>query len=225
MIARALATILVLLIMDRLSGPKQIAQMSFYDYISGITVGSLAASTSINPGLPVLNGLLAIVLFLLASIFMGWLSEKSMPLRRLLTGKPIVLIARGEIQWKGMRKARLNMNELLSNLRHNGYFNLDEVYYAILEPTGKLSVQPKGFARPPKTGELNLAAPDPARHYDLVIDGEILRVNLTAAGKNERWLMGALKAQGFAGVKAIALATLDESGALSVHAKACPGRA
>lgn len=216
---RLLVTILVLLFLARLYGPKQIAQMNFYDYVIGITAGSLAGSITIDNSVSLLNGLLAITLYLLSGIFMSWLARKNMVLRRFLSGEPIMLIAQGKIQWQGLKRARMNINELLSNLRYGGYFDIAEIDYAVLEPTGKLSVQAKGFARPPKTADLNVSAPDTPLLANVIIDGMILHDNLTAFHKDEPWLLHELKSQGVLDKNAVGLATLNEQGTLAVYLK------
>ena len=108
LVIRLLAIVSVLLIMARINGPKQVSQMNFYDYVVGITVGSVAATVTLNNNISLLNGLLAVILFLLFGIFMSWIARKNMVLRRFLAGKPIVLIAKGEIQWKCFRHCSLN---------------------------------------------------------------------------------------------------------------------
>ena len=150
---------------------------------------------------------------------MSWLARKNMVLRRFLSGEPIMLIAQGKIQWQGLKRARMNINELLSNLRYGGYFDIAEIDYAVLEPTGKLSVQAKGFARPPKTADLNVSAPDTPLLANVIIDGMILHDNLTAFHKDEPWLLHELKSQGVLDKNAVGLATLNEQGTLAVYLK------
>lgn len=219
MLLRIIITILVLLVMARLNGPKQISQMNFYDYIVGITVGSLAASVSIDSSVGILNGTVAIVIYLLSGFFMSWLARKNMACRRFLSGKPIVLIARGEIQWNGLKRARMNINELLCSLRYSGYYNISEVDYAVLEPTGKLSVKAKGFARPAKISDLNVTVPAESLFADVIIDGSILLENLQVFQKDEQWLRQQLNQQGIYTVEEVGLAVLNDQGALSVFRK------
>lgn len=219
LVIRVLVTVSVLLVLARLNGPKQIAQMNFYDYVVGITVGSLAATVTLNRSISLFNGMIAIALFLLLGMFMSWLARKNMVLRRFLSGKPIVLIAKGEIQWYGLKRARMNMNELLSALRYGGYYNLAEIDYAVFEPTGKISVQPKGFARPPKTSELQLQIADTPLSANVIIDGVILQGNLKEFHKDAQWLMEQLRKQGVDQIKNVGLATMNEQGVLSLYLK------
>lgn len=208
----------VLLLMARLNGAKQIAQMSFYDYISGITVGSLAATISIDDNISFLSGLCAIIFYLGASLLINILTQKNLPLSNLLTGKPLILIHQGKIQWNNMKKSKLTMSELLSNLRVGGYFNINDVYQAVLETSGKISVLPKGYARKVQNNDLKLNVSDPLLVTEVIIDGVIMNENLTLFKKDSEWLKKQLKSKQL-DLAQIALAILDENGQLTFYLK------
>lgn len=208
----------VLLLMARLNGAKQIAQMSFYDYISGITVGSLAATISIDDNISFLSGLCAIIFYLGASLLINILTQKNLPLSNLLTGKPLILIHQGKIQWNNMKKSKLTMSELLSNLRVGGYFNINDVYQAVLETSGKISVLPKGYARNVQNNDLKLNVSDPLLVTEVIMDGVIMNENLTLFKKDCEWLKNQLKSKQL-DLAQIALAILDENGQLTFYLK------
>lgn len=208
----------VLLLMARLNGAKQIAQMSFYDYISGITVGSLAATISIDDNISFLSGLCAIIFYLGASLLINILTQKNLPLSNLLTGKPLILIHQGKIQWNNMKKSKLTMSELLSNLRVGGYFNINDVYQAVLETSGKISVLPKGYARKVQNNDLKLNVSDPLLVTEVIMDGVIMNENLTLFKKDSEWLKNQLKSKQL-DLAQIALAILDENGQLTFYLK------
>lgn len=208
----------VLLLMARLNGAKQIAQMSFYDYISGITVGSLAATISIDDNISFLSGLCAIIFYLGASLLINILTQKNLPLSNLLTGKPLILIHQGKIQWNNMKKSKLTMSELLSNLRVGGYFNINDVYQAVLETSGKISVLPKGYARNVQNNDLKLNVSNPLLVTEVIMDGVIMNENLTLFKKDSEWLKNQLKTKQL-DLAQIALAILDENGQLTFYLK------
>lgn len=208
----------VLLLMARLNGAKQIAQMSFYDYISGITVGSLAATISIDDNISFLSGLCAIIFYLGVSLLINILTQKNLPLSNLLTGKPLILIHQGKIQWNNMKKSKLTMSELLSNLRVGGYFNINDVYQAVLETSGKISVLPKGYARKVQNNDLKLNVSDPLLVTEVIMDGVIMNENLTLFKKDSEWLKNQLKSKQL-DLAQIALAILDENGQLTFYLK------
>lgn len=216
---RIIITITVMLIMARFNGPKQIAQMSFYDYISGITVGSIAATISINSNIAFPTGLFAIILFLFVSFILNKITQKNLSANMILTGEPIYLIEKGTINIEGLCKSKMTISELLSNLRYNGYFNINDVYTAMLEPTGKISVQPKGFARKTRNDDLNLKTKDPIQVLSVIQDGVMIQKNLYKMKKDERWLYRELRKQDIdaKNIKNILLAVLDENDDLTVY--------
>ncbi|WP_394920662.1 DUF421 domain-containing protein [uncultured Robinsoniella sp.] len=216
---RSILTIIILSVMTKISGAKQIAQMTFYDYIAGIVVGTLAGELTINHTVPIFYGILSIMIFFLHSILLSFYSRKSITLRRILVGKPIFLIARGLIQYDGLKQAKFDINLLLSQLRTQGYFDISEVQYAILEPEGSISIMPKDFARPPKSSDFSLPAKDDSLRANIIIDGKIMKHNLAPYGKDQTWLMEELNRQGYQDQKKITLATLSDSGILTVLPK------
>ena len=109
---RTLLSIFVLLILCRLDGPKQISQLTFYDYIVGITAGSIAASLCVDKDISIWVALIGIVLFMFSSMFFSFITNKSIWLRRLITGKPSILINEGKIQYSSLKKSRFDINDL-----------------------------------------------------------------------------------------------------------------
>ena len=219
---RVVATILVMLIMARLNGPKQIAQMSFYDYVTGISVGSIAATISINTDLSLTSGLFAIILFFAGNLLLNKITQINLIANAVLTGKPIALIEKGSIKISGLQQSKMTVSELLSNLRTSGYFNINDVYTANLEPTGKLSVQPKGFARPARNDDLQLKAANPIQVLSVIMDGVILQSNLKLMNIDEKWLVRELRKQNIdeAELDQIILAVVDENHKLTVYNQA-----
>lgn len=215
---RVILVFSVLLIMARLNGAKQIAQMSFYDYISGITVGSLAATISIDNSISFLSGLCAIIFYLGGSLLINLATQKNLQLSTLLTGKPLILIDQGQFLWDNMKKSKMTLDELLSNLRYEGYFNLNDVYQAVLETNGNISVLPKGYARTVQINDMNLKSSNPLLVTEVIMDGIILSDRLKAFGKDTDWLMAELNKKTI-DITTIALALLDQKGVLTIYTK------
>lgn len=223
LIIRLVVAIIILSVMTKITGSKQIAQMTFYDYISGIVVGTLAGELTINNNVPILLGIVAIILFFAHSVLISYYSRKSIILRRFLVGKPVFLISRGEIQYDGLKRAKLDINILLSQLRMQGYFDINDVNYAILEPEGTVSIMPKGFARQLRASDLAIAKSDDSLRANIVIDGKIMYNNLTAYQKDEKWLINTLVEKGYREIGNLALVTLTEQGTLHVFEKQYSG--
>lgn len=218
-VLRTLFTIVLLLVLTKIDGAKQISQLSFFDYVIGITAGSVAAVMCVDPDISIWVSAIALILFMLSGALFSYLSQKSIFCRRFFEGNPIFIIAKGEILYKGLKKARFSVNDLMRELRSQGYFDVTEINYAILETNGNVSVMPKALARPATNEDEGNEVQDDSVRADVVIDGKILKGNLKAFGKNEQWLFNQIKMQGIANLSEIALASLDTDDNLSVFCK------
>ena len=219
LIVRFMLAIFLLTIMTKITGSKQIAQMTFYDYISGVVVGTLAGELTINSKVPILYGAAATILFFLHSVLISFCSRKSIRFRRFFVGKPVFLISQGEIQYDGLKRAKLDLNVLLSQLRMQGYFAINDVNYAILEPEGTVSIMPKDAARQLRASDLEVPPKDDSLPINVVIDGKIMCTNLSAYNKDEEWLLKTLKEKGFPDVHRLTLVTLNGEGTVYVYEK------
>lgn len=215
---RTLLSIAVLLLLTRLDGSKQISQLTFYDYIVGITAGSIAASMCIELDVNIWYAIIGIAMFMLSSLLLSMLTNKSIVMRRVLTGTPIFLMAGGKILYDGLKHAHFDVNDLLRELRVAGYFDINEVNYAILETNGTVSVMPMPDARPAKTSEQGITLPQETLSANVIIDGKIIPGNLSAMNKDATFIRDELKKQKL-NMKNVALATLDTDGNLSVYLK------
>lgn len=215
---RTILAIAVLLLLARLDGSKQISQLTFYDYIVGITAGSIAAGLCVELDMNIWYAIIGIVLFMLSSVLLSILTNKSIVMRRVLTGSPVFLMAGGKILYDGLKHAHFDVNDLMRELRVAGYFDINEVNYAILETNGTVSVMPMPDARPAKTAEQGMTLPEESISANVVIDGKILKGNLAAMDKTPAWVHAELDRQQLR-MKNVALATLDTDGNLSVYLK------
>lgn len=216
---RTLLSIAVLLILCRIDGAKQISQLTFYDYIVGITAGSIAASLCIDRDVSIWIALIGITLFMLSSLLFSYITSKSIWLRRLITGKPVMLICEGNILYDALKKTRLDINDLLRELRAQGYFDITQINYAIFETNGMLSVMPKAADRPATASEAGLTPAENSIKANVIIDGKIMEKNLKAMEKDRAWLNGELNAQNIKSIDKILLATLSPEGDLNVYLK------
>lgn len=218
-VLRTILAIAFIFFLARLTGAKQISQLTFYDYIVGITAGSIAAQLSFDLEADILYCLIAILLFMLSSLFMAFLTNKSIGLRRLLTGRPVFLIAQGKLYYDGLKRAHFDVNDLTRELRSQGYFDINQINYAILETNGVVSVMPKAADRPATVSELSMKLPEDEILSDVIIDGKILKGNLKAYGKDRDWLMRELERQKVSDIKNVLLGTLSTDGTLNVYYK------
>ena len=192
----ALLSVATLFIIAKIMGHKQVAQLDFFDYISGITIGSIAAELATELEAPE-RPLIALCIYGLTSIALTFLAHKLPRTRKYINGTPTILMDGGVIYRKNLKKAKLDLSEFMLMCREQGYFDLDEIQTAVFEHNGKLSVLPKSANRPATPEDLKITAKATHVGVEVVMDGRIMGENLGRVGRDERWLEKQLKAQGF----------------------------
>ena len=192
-------------VIAKILGKKQIAQLDFLDYIIGISLGSIAAEMAFDTTRPIWYYLVGMALFAALDLLFSLLGRKSNFFKKIFVGRPLILVADGKLQYRNVQRSKLSLNEFLAMLRAQGYFDLDEVAYCILETSGNLSVLPKEAG-----GALS---------KDVVMDGQIVEACLEQLGRDRDWLLAKLDTD-LKGIKQIALATYHEGeDSLTVHRK------
>lgn len=217
MIFLSLASVTVLFVLTKLIGNKQISQMTMLDYVIGISIGSIAAemATEIDK-----NGFIAVIamsVYAVVAAIISYVSNRSLKLRRLLNGRTVVLMRDGVLFRENMKKAGLDINELLSQLRLGGYFDLSEIDTVFFEPNGMVSVLPKSDCKPATAKAAGIKTQKVEVPKSVVIDGTLLKHNLKQCGYDEAWLFSQLKAAGYYSLKAVFLATCTSDGQVTVY--------
>ncbi len=212
---------LYLFVISKLLGKKQIAQLEFIDYTVGISLGSIAAEMATNTEVPFYYFLIAMTIFFLFAALVAVVGRKTTFLKRLLKGKPATLIYDGKINYKELKKNKIDVNDLLSMLREKGYFDIADVAYAVFEPSGELSVLPVGAQKPLVMEDLDKDKIKPAQLEDIVVvDGVLSRSGLNNAGKDDRWLFERLGVTDVKDLKDILLCVYDaENDKLNTYRK------
>ena len=202
-------------------GKKQIAQLEFIDYAIGISLGSIAAEMATDSETPFYYYLIAMTIFLVLALLVSVIGRKNSFLKRILKGKPSTLIYEGKIDYKQLVKCNIDVNDLLSMLREKNYFDINDVAYAIFEPSGELSVLPKGNQKPVVIEDVNREAIEPSSLTNiLVVDGAISESGLSEANKTNEWLFQRLQIKEKEELKNIILAVYDDkTDKLTVHYK------
>lgn len=189
MIIRTTATFLILLLLTRIMGRKQLSQLTFFNYITGITIGSIAADISAESSMPFFNGLTSLVWWTLLTILIGYVGLKQAKLRSILDGQPVIVIKNGRILEKELKKLRLNVDDLTMLLREQSVLSVKDVDYATLEPNGKLAVILKTEKQPATKQDQNIISVQPTYiPTALVSDGHLLQQNLKETGVTKDWL-------------------------------------
>jgi len=188
-IIKSVISFFVLLFFTRILGKKQMNQITYFDYITGITLGSIAASVSVEEHVTLTIGLISFATWSALAFLISFIALKSYKARNFLDGEPDIIIKRGKIMHKVVKKAHLNMDDVVMLLREKSVFSIADVEYAILEPHGKLSVLKKDDLKNVTRKDMNIPpCPSSCIPTDIIIDGQIIRKNLLEVGQNDKWL-------------------------------------
>lgn len=212
-------SVVVLFAITRLIGYRQLSELSLFDYINGITIGSIAAELATCEREEIIQILIAMVVYGIFSILVAMLTDKSVVMRRFIVGNPTVLMKNGRLYYEGFKKSHLDVNEFLMKCRNNGYFDITQIDTAILEANGRVSFLPVSENRPATPKDLKLAVTQDELVANVIIDGKIIEKSLNMIGKDSNWLHNRLKNQNQTDLSKILLASCNGRGTLTVFLK------
>lgn len=215
-VIRCIVAMTTLFFMTKLLGKKQVSELSLFDYVVGISIGNFASEMAINLEAEFFNSMLAIIVFGILAYFISILTTKSLKLRKFFVGTPTVLMENSKLIYKNMKKSMIDVNDLLSQAREMGYFDLSEIEFAILEANGKISFLPKGEYKNITVKDMKLKIEKQGLCANVIIDGNIMDDNLINIGKDTEWLLHELKCKGKK-VHDILLATVDINDKLTLY--------
>lgn len=218
-IVLSLGSIIAMFLLTKLMGYRQMSQMSMFDYVNGITMGSIAAemATSLDTGFE--KPLVAMIVYALVSLLLSTITSKSIKARRMIEGAPLVLLNNGEIYRDNLRKAKIDVSELLVQCRVNGYFDISKLQTAILEGNGKISFLQKATDRPLTPSDVQLSPQQDYMVANVILDGKVMEENLKHTGNDRKWLMDQIKGQGAKRIEDVLLASCDSNNKLQVYLK------
>lgn len=216
---RTLILYLIVLFVMRIMGKRQIGQLQPFELVIMVMLAGLAVIPMENTGVPLTNGLVPILTLLAAEYIASFLSLKSEEIRKILCGKPSILINRGKIVEQELQRLRINLNDLLEQLRIKNMPNISEVEFAILETSGSLSVIPKSQKRPLTPNDLNIPTNYEGLPITLILDGKVNHENLRIAHLSIEWLKEQISENGYSDFKEILFAALDTSGNIFIQEK------
>ncbi|MFR6016750.1 MAG: DUF421 domain-containing protein [Paraclostridium sordellii] len=206
-------------ILTKIMGKKQISQLTLFDYVVGISIGSIAAELAINESISYIQGITGMTIYALFPILLSLISLKSNLARKILDGVPTILIQNGEINEKGLKKTKMNINDLIEECRLKDVFDIKDIKFAILETSGNLSIQLKSKHKPLTPEDINLKSKDKYLCVNLIIDGKILDNHLEIIGKDIKWLNSELDKKGIKNTSDILLAYMDSSKKINIYLK------
>ena len=219
---RTFLSALTLFLLAKAMGRKQIGELNTFDYIIGITIGSIASEMTVNNDVSLINCIVAMAVLSLIGILISYGTTKSMFLRRFFTGCPIILIENGKIIEKGLNKARFDINDLLQECRINGYFDISEIAYAVMEANGRISFLLKSKYTPVTLSDMKIKASKKGLCVNLIIDGNIMMEHLKNINKDSAWLLTRLENMGYSDYSNILLASCDTKEQITVYLKSVP---
>lgn len=202
---------LLLVLAIRTTGKRQIGELEISELVSTFLLSEIASAPIGNQEVPLSFAILPILTIISLEVIVSFLTTRSPLMKKVFLGSPIILIRRGKLQQKELSKARMSVEELLSELRQNGASTIEEVAYAILENNGKLSVTPRAMHKPMTPGDLRLPAPERGIAHAIVVDGIIKKEALDGSGQNEAWLDEILR-KSKCKLREVFLLTVDDLG-------------
>lgn len=203
----------------RIMGKRQIGQLQPSELVVAMMISELASIPMENVGTPLVNGVIPILTLMIAEATFSFLTLKSKRVRKMISGSPTILIEKGRVLEKEMERLRYNIDDLMEELRTNGYANLLDVEYAILETNGMLSIIPKSNKRPVTPSDLELSIEYEGLPFLLIADGIVNQEALKSANLTEDWLTERLKTFQISNIKDVFIACLDTAGNLFVQKK------
>lgn len=220
MILRTTFAFVVLLVLARMLGKKQLSQLTFFNYVTGITIGSIAANITTSTTMPYWDGLISLLLWSLLTLIVGYISLKPGRIRVILDGEPTIIIKKGKILEKAMAGCHLNMDDLSMMLREKNIFSLGEVEYAIFEPDGEISILKKAEHQSLTKQDVKLSEPSPLFvPTEIIVDGKIVERNLRELNLSQEWLEKELRKQQISSVQEVFYAEVKGDGTLYIDKK------
>lgn len=209
-------SIIIMFLLTKLMGNKQISQLTLFDYINGITIGSIAAEMAISQEVQDLwQPAVAMTIYALTGLALSILTMKSIRCRRFIAGKPLLLIEHGKLYPENLKTAKLDINDLFIRARSAGYFDITKIDYAIFESNGSISFMPMAKDSPLTPSDLGYQKESDKLNVNLIMDGVVIQENLKYVGKEDKWLQKKLHEQGYSTAEQIFLAVIDKDSKLT----------
>ena len=216
LILTTILSVVTLFIITKIMGHKQVAQLDFFDYISGITIGSIAAELATELEAP-WKPLIAMVVYGGVSILLSLIAQRLPRSRKYVNGTPTILMDNGKIYKENLKKAKLDLSEFMLLCRERGFFDLADIQTAVFEHNGKLTILPTSIARPLTPKDINLEPKADRISTEIIMDGIILGGNLARMGLDKKWLEKQLHAQGYNSAEDIFLGVCDKDNKLTLY--------
>ena len=210
--------ILIVLLM-RITGKREVGQLELTELVTAFMISELASIPITDNNIPLLYGIIPSITLVCLEVFLSFMCMKSRKVRHIFSGTPAVLVEKGKLVQKELENARLTLEELMSSLRVLGYSDLSSVNYAILEPSGNLSVIPKSSERPPTVNELSMQVKEKGVEHIIISDGVVTVNELNKFGFDEKWLSSQLKKHGCTEPEQVFFMGVDDANSVNLIKK------
>ena len=214
-ILTSILSVVSLFVIAKIMGHKQMAQLDFFDYITGITIGSIAAELATELEAP-WKPLVAMIIYGLVALGLTILAHKFPKARKYVNGTPTIIMDNGKLYRENMKKAKLELSEFMVLCRQEGYFNINDIETAVFEYNGRITILPKSEKRPLTPEDMNITPEKAEICTEIIMDGRILHENLKRLGLDLTWLDKQLKKQKYDNAKEIYLGICDKNNNLTL---------
>ena len=213
----SLGSIVVLFLLTKIMGQREMSQLSIFDYIISITIGSIAAEMATSLENNFMEPLIAMIVYAMVTLLIALINNRFVKLRPIFSGRTLILYDNGTLFKENFKKAKIDLNEFFVQCRTNGFFNLSDLKTALLEENGKISFLPLSEKRPANPSDFNIKPEEEALVTNIILDGKIMEKNLSEIGRDKIWLSEELQKQGVTKMDNIFLATYKSDGTVCVY--------
>lgn len=223
-IIRSVLIYVIVLVVFRLMGKRQLGQMQPFELVLTLIIADLATIPMAEISVPVLHGIVPLLTLTVLHFLITILTRVSQKISKFVSGKPIIIINPKGIDYEAMKKLSISTDDIFAALRAGGYFNINQIQYAIMETNGKVSVMPKAEFSPVTNGDINLQIEESFIPIILVSEGKILKENSSLAGIEEQEIIEIIKKEGKGTFKDCLLLTIDQTGVGYIQMKKGEGK-
>jgi len=219
LIARALIIYIIVLIVIRLMGKRQLGEMQPFELVITLIIADLATVPMSDATVPLLHGIVPLLTLVVLHFAMSFLSRKSIFARKVFNGKPVIVIDPDGIRYEALKSLNMTLNDLTEGIRASEYFSFDQIAYAIIETNGKLSILPKTQSAPPTAEDLKVKTDEATLSIILINDGKLSNENLVYTGLDEAFVLKILEQNKIKSIKEVLIFTIDKLGLVYLQAK------
>ena len=213
----SLGSIVILFLLTKIMGQREMSQLSIFDYIVSITIGSIAAEMATSLENNFMEPLIAMIVYAVVTLVIALINNRFVKLRPIFSGRTLILYDNGTLFKENFKKAKIDLNEFFVQCRTNGFFYLSDIKTALLEENGKISFLPLAEKRPANPSDFNIKPEEENIITNIILDGKVMEKNLSEIGRDKIWLSEEWQKQGVTKMDNIFLATYKSDDTLSIY--------